>query len=67
MRGEPRWRVAAEWFVRAGARGLQQVERAHRVGVEVVERDRRRPVVAGLGRRVHDCLGPQFRQQSQHP
>ena len=49
------------------ARGLQQVERAHRVGVEVVEGDRRCPVVAGLGRRVHDRRGLQLGQQGQHP
>jgi hypothetical protein len=50
------------------AGGLQQVERAHhRVGVEVVEGDGRRPVVAGLGSRVHDRIWLQLSQQVEHP
>jgi hypothetical protein len=48
-------------------RGLKQVERAHRVGVEIVERDRRRTVVAGLGRRVHDRIGLELSHHRQHP
>ena len=44
-----------EGRLRAGlARGLEQVQRADRVGVEVVEGNRRRAVVARLGRGVDD-------------
>ena len=47
-------------------RGLEEVERADSIGVEVVERDRRRAIVAGLGRRVHDDGRPHFLHQREH-
>ncbi len=36
---------------------LEQVERAHRIGVEVVEGDGSRPIVRRLRRRVDDRVG----------
>ena len=45
---------------------LQQVQRAHRVGIEIIERDLGRLVVAGLGGRMHDGIRPEFLHQRQH-
>jgi hypothetical protein len=46
--------------------GFQQVEGAYGIGVEVVERDGGRPVVAGLGGRVDDGVGGDVAHQAQH-
>ena len=44
-----------EGRLRAGlARGFQQIERAGGIGVEIIERDRRRPVVRRLRGGVDD-------------
>ena len=47
------------------AGGLEQVQRADGVRVEVVERDGRRPVVRGLRGRVDDRRRPQRLDQGQ--
>ncbi len=46
--------------------GFKQIQCAHCVCVEVSERNGRRKVVAGLGRRVHNGVGPNLFQEVKH-
>ena len=48
------------------ARGFQQIERADRIDVEIVERTRRGEVVARLGGAMDDGLRPSLLDQSLH-
>ena len=50
-------------FRHVAPHAFQQVERAHGVHVEIVERPRGRQVVARLGRGVDDRIRPQFVDQ----
>jgi hypothetical protein len=47
--------------------GLDQVQRAHRVGVEIVKGNRRGPIMRGLGSGVDQAVRAQFPDQAFGP
>src|SRR4051794_4756296 len=56
-----------EWRFRTRTAGrLEQVERTARVRVEIVEWNRGRYIVRGLGRRVDDHIRPQLSHKPKH-
>src|ERR1700722_1082053 len=51
---------------RPAPRGLQQVQRAASIGIEIIKRDLRRAVVRRLRRGMHDCRRPYVLDQTEN-